>query len=101
MTFKCDLDLQPSRTNVSNGTSTPQGQQLGQNILKPINEIRSNGPDKIWMHTRTHIHQTKIVTAMSRFTASGLAKNNVCGGGDGGRGRGAEGKPVKLWILVG
>ena len=26
------------------------------------------------MHTRTHIHFSKIVTAMSRFTASGLNK---------------------------
>ena len=26
------------------------------------------------MHTRTHIHLSKIVTAMSRFTASGLNK---------------------------
>ena len=26
------------------------------------------------MHTRTHIHLSKIVTAMSRFTASGLDK---------------------------
>ena len=31
------------------------------------------------MHTRTHIHLSKIVTAMSRFTASGLDKkdNNI------------------------
>ena len=57
------------------------------------------------MHTSTHIHQTKIVTPMSRFTASRLAKNNVCVcvcvRGPGGGGGGAEGKPVKLWILVG
>ena len=26
------------------------------------------------MHTRTHIHSSKIVTAMSRFTARGLGK---------------------------
>ena len=26
------------------------------------------------MHTRTHLHLSKIVTAMSRFTASGLDK---------------------------
>ena len=31
------------------------------------------------MHTRTHIHLSKIVTAMSRFTANGLdkKKNNI------------------------
>ena len=28
------------------------------------------------MHTRTHMHLSKIVTAMSRFTASGLDKRN-------------------------
>ena len=28
------------------------------------------------MHTRTYIHLSKIVTAMSRFTASGLDKRN-------------------------
>ena len=30
------------------------------------------------MHTRTHIHLSKIVTAMSRFTASGLDKKEQC-----------------------
>ena len=26
LTFKCDLDLQPNQTNVSYGTTTPQGE---------------------------------------------------------------------------
>ena len=37
LTFKCDLDLQLTRTNVSNGTSTPHGEQLCQIIFKCIN----------------------------------------------------------------
>ena len=42
----------------------------------------SYGPDKSgWMHTRihgrTHIHQTKIVTTMSRLPTSGLEKNEI------------------------
>ena len=32
--IKCDLDLQPTRTNVSNDITTPQGEQLCQIILK-------------------------------------------------------------------
>ena len=47
LTFKCDLDLQPTRTNVSNGTSTPQGEQLCQTILKSMHKCRSYGPDKL------------------------------------------------------
>ena len=47
LTFKCDLDLQPTRTNASNGTATPQGDQLCQFILKFIHKCRSYGPDKL------------------------------------------------------
>ena len=36
VTFKCDLDRQPTLKNVSNGTSPPQGQQLCQIILKSM-----------------------------------------------------------------
>ena len=43
----CDLDLQPTQTNVSNGTSIPQGEQLCQIILKSMHKCRSNGPDKL------------------------------------------------------
>ena len=28
LTFKCDLDLEPMRTNVSNGTTIPEGVHL-------------------------------------------------------------------------
>ena len=47
LTFKCDLDLQPTWTNVQSGTSTPQGQQLCQIILKSMHKCRSNGQDKL------------------------------------------------------
>ena len=66
--------------NVSNGTSPPQGQQLCQFVLKSMHYCTSYGLDKSGrtharMHRRTHIHQTKIVRAMSRLPASGLDKN--------------------------
>ena len=40
---KCDLDLGPTRTNVSNGTSSRDGEQLCQIILKSIHNCRSYG----------------------------------------------------------
>ena len=46
LTFKCDLDLQHTWTNVSNGTSTCQGEKLCQVTLKSIHKCRSYGPDK-------------------------------------------------------
>ena len=47
LTFKCDLDFQLTRTNVSNGTTTPQGEQLCQIFLKSMHESRIYGPDKL------------------------------------------------------
>ena len=47
LTFKCDLDLQPTWTNVSNGTSSPLRQQLCKNILKSMHKCISYGPDKL------------------------------------------------------
>ena len=41
MTFKYDLDLGPTRTNVSNSTSTHDGEQLCHIILKSIHNYRS------------------------------------------------------------
>ena len=41
LTFKCDLDLQPTWTNISNGTSTPWGEHLCQIILKSMHKCRS------------------------------------------------------------
>ena len=114
LTFKCDIDLQPTWTYVSNGTATPQEKQLCQIILKSMHKCRIYGWDKLnicylqmwhwpstylkegfkWhvsasrrqlcqnilkamhkcrsygldksglMHARTHIHRTKIVTAI-------------------------------------
>ena len=40
LTFKCDPDLQPTWTNVSNGTYTPQGEWLCQIILKSMHKYR-------------------------------------------------------------
>ena len=36
VTFKCDLDIQPTWKMYSNGTAPPQGQQLGKIILKSM-----------------------------------------------------------------
>ena len=47
LTFKCDLDLQPTLRNVSNDTATFQGEQLCQIILKPMHKHRSYGPEKL------------------------------------------------------
>ena len=87
LTFKYDLDLGPTRTNVSNVTSTCDGEQLCQIILKSIHNCRSYGPDKFgWtdgcteacthghMHTRTLIHQTVVITTMSRSSQAGSTK---------------------------
>ena len=55
LTFKSDLDRQPTWTNVSNGTSAPQGQQLCQIILKYMHKCASYGR---LMHNAciTHAH---------------------------------------------
>ena len=47
LTFNCDLELQPSWTNVSNGTATPREEQLSQIILKSMHKCRSYSPDKL------------------------------------------------------
>ena len=46
-TFNCDLDLQLTWTNVSDGTSTPQEEQLCQLSLKCSHKCWSNGLDKL------------------------------------------------------
>ena len=46
LTFKCDLDLPHTWINVSNGTATPQGEQLCQIILKSMHNCMSYGWDK-------------------------------------------------------
>ena len=75
LTFKYDLDLGPTSTNVSNSTSALDGEQLCQIILKSIQNCRSYGPDKfgrtdIHMHT-PNCHCDNYVS----LTASGLDKN--------------------------
>ena len=47
LTFMCDLDLQPTQINVSNGTTTPQGEHLYKYILKSMHKCRSYGPDNL------------------------------------------------------
>ena len=47
LTFMCDLDFQPAQTNVSNGTTTPQGEHLYKIIFKSVHKCRSYGPDKL------------------------------------------------------
>ena len=46
-----------------------------------MQKSRNYDPDKSGqtyaLHTRTHIHLSKVVTAMSRFTASGLDKKGT------------------------
>ena len=80
LTFKCDLDFQPTwKKKVSNGTSPPQGQHLCKIILKSMHKCRSYGLDKSrWMHSCMnyciHIHRTKIVTAMSGSPKAHLTK---------------------------
>ena len=56
LTFKCDLDLQPTWTNVSYGTATPQGEQLSQIISKSMHKCCSYCLDKYrWTHAQcTH-----------------------------------------------
>ena len=49
----CDLDLQSTLKNVSNGTSPPRGQQLCQTVLKSMHYCTSYGPDK---SGRTHAY---------------------------------------------
>ena len=62
LTFKCDHDLGHTLTNVSNGTSTHDGEQSCQIILKSIHNCRSYGLDKFGrMHGCMHIHQTVIL----------------------------------------
>ena len=39
LTFKCDLDLQPNWTNIWNGTSAPQGEQLRHIFLKSMHYV--------------------------------------------------------------
>ena len=73
--FKCDLAVGSSRTNVSKGTSTSDGEQLGQIILKSIHNCRSYVPDKLrCTHAPMQIHQTVKVTTMSHSSQAGLTK---------------------------
>ena len=41
------LTIKPTQTNVSNGTTMPQGEHLCKTILKSLHKCRSFGPDKL------------------------------------------------------
>ena len=56
---------------VSNGTSTCDGEQLCQIILKFIHNCRSYGPDKFG---RTDAHNKLVVITMSRSLQAGFTK---------------------------
>ena len=47
LTFKCDLDLLPTWTNVSNGSSLSWRQRLCKIILKSMHRCTSYSPDKL------------------------------------------------------
>ena len=78
LTITCDLDLQPTWTNVSNGTYTPQGQLLCQIILKSMHKCISYGPDKSGSTrgcTHTHAHtMNKNFNNYVSLTTRGLEK---------------------------
>ena len=67
LTFKCDLDLPHTWINVSNGTATPQREQLCQIILKSMHKCRSYGWDKrnicdlqVWHWPSTYLKCFKL-----------------------------------------
>ena len=63
-TLKCDLDLGATKMNVSNGTSTDDGEQLFKTILKSIQNYRSYDPDKFgWTHA--HAKDAHTYTKLS------------------------------------
>ena len=75
--IKFDLNLQPTCTNVSNGTSTPQGEQLWQIVLKSMHTYTSFGPNKSWrMYAHSmHAHDALNSKFYVLLTASWLDKN--------------------------
>ena len=75
LTFKCDIDLQPTWTNVSTGTSTYQGEQLFWNRCINLEVMAKTNPDGC-MHARTtqHIYWIEILTTMSCSQQAGTTK---------------------------
>ena len=75
LTFKCEIDLGSTWTNVSNGKSTRDGEQLCQIIICILKSIRNwsggNRTDGGRTHARTHIHRTVVVTTMSCLLQAG------------------------------
>ena len=54
LTFKFDLDLQPTRPNVSNGTFAPQGKQLCRIIFKSMHKCRCYVPEQLNLWPFSH-----------------------------------------------
>ena len=79
--FKCDID--PTLTNVSNGTSTRDREQFCQIILKSIPfvevmvRMNSDGRTHASTETRTHIRRTVVVTTVSRSPQAGSTKTLI------------------------
>ena len=84
LTFKCDHELQPTLTNISDATSTHQGEQLCQIILIFMHKCRSYGQDKYRrMHACTSNAYIHITHTPNRncdnyvsFTSRGLDKKS-------------------------
>ena len=55
LTFKCDLDFQRTRTKVSSGTISPQGEHLCKIILKSMHTCRSYCPGKLILWPFYHL----------------------------------------------
>ena len=70
LAFKCDLGHQLTWTNVSNGTSTPRGQQLCQIILKSTHKCATNGLDKL------SLYDLQVLKSMHKCTSYGPDKLN-------------------------
>ena len=47
LTFMCDLDLHSTQTNVTSGTTTPQGEYLCKLILLSMHICTNYGPNKL------------------------------------------------------
>ena len=74
VTFKCNLDHQPTEKCLKRHFPSSWT-----TIFKSMHKCRRYDPEKSGLmhtrtYTRTHIHLSKLVAALSRSTASGLDK---------------------------
>ena len=73
--FLCDLDLQPTQTNVSNGTTTPQGEHLCKIILKSMHKCKSYGPEKSGQ-VDAYLHACTYTLNITALLQAGLTINS-------------------------